>query len=453
VIAMTVGRRMSNPIAWSAADKCLLAWLLTVALTIPCGLLGTYQTRHPEMIPYVDLDFATSVALPFVWSYSALGVAMAILALLLRRRHRELRGLVYVTTSTICLGSGLTFSWMFGHFTSPMAIGLLVTIAVLGSILFDLPPMLPGLGLWLLGAVAITIAERSGLMRYAPLFVDSPVRAGRLSTAWILGWGGISLALVASLLVVAAYLISRWHRQEALLAETSQQLARANDVISRYVASQLVEEIRAGHYEEIARHDRRKLTLFFSDIKDFAALADAMEPEDLSNLLNEYLSEMAVIGQRFGATIDKFVGDAIMIFFGAPAKTDERDGALRATQMAIAMQRRMRELHAKWLSEGIEQPFVIRIGINTGQATVGAFGSPGRMDYTAIGRQVNLAARLQSACEPGGILLSHSTWVYVQDEVACAPRGEIDVKGFHLPVKVYEVTSEAIRGARLATPA
>jgi adenylate cyclase len=100
---------------------------------------------------------------------------------------------------------------------------------------------------------------------------------------------------------------------------------------------------------------------------------------------------------------------------------------------------RLAELRTKWVHEGIEEPFEVRIGINTGVASVGNFGSKGRVDYTAIGRQVNLAARLQVSCDPGKILLSHSTWSLVQDDIPCIAKGEIQMKGFHQPVKAYEV--------------
>jgi len=130
-----------------------------------------------------------------------------------------------------------------------------------------------------------------------------------------------------------------------------------------------------------------------------------------------------------------------MIFFGAPTATHDRDRALRAVRMAIEMQARLAELRTKWEHEGIEEPFQIRIGINTGVASVGNFGSKGRVDYTATGRQVNLAARLQVNCDPDKILLSHSTWSLAQDDIACIAKGEIQVKGFHQPVKVYEVTA------------
>ena len=106
-------------------------------------------------------------------------------------------------------------------------------------------------------------------------------------------------------------------------------MARANDLISRYVASQLAEQIRASNFNVLEKHHRRRLTLFFSDIKDFSEIADHVEPEELNEVLDEYLSEMTLIAERFGGTIDKFVGDAIMIFFGAPLPADDRQSALR----------------------------------------------------------------------------------------------------------------------------
>jgi len=275
-----------------------------------------------------------------------------------------------------------------------------------------------------------------------PVRSGAGVRAldwGRLSGYWLASYGTLPVAIAMAGLFLVVYVVDRWRSRETELAQTSDQLARANDLISRYVATQVAQQIRAGNYGAVDRHDRRKLTLFFSDIKGFTEIADTIEPEDLSRILNEYLSEMTGIAERYEATVDKFVGDAMMIFFGAPLATHDRDHALRAVRMGIEMLARLGELREKWLGEGIEEPFQVRIGINTGVASVGNFGSKGRVDYTAIGRQVNLAARLQVNCDPGKILISHSTWALVHDEIECLPKGEIEVKGFHHPVKVYEV--------------
>jgi hypothetical protein len=107
--------------------------------------------------------------------------------------------------------------------------------------------------------------------------------------------------------------------------------------------------------------------------------------------------------------------------------------------MAIAMQKRMRELEGLWRSSGVEQPLRCRIGVSTGYCTVGNFGSEDRMDYTIIGGGVNLASRLEHAAPPGGILISYETYAHVKDEVYCEPRGHLEVKGIAYPVAIYQV--------------
>jgi len=245
---------------------------------------------------------------------------------------------------------------------------------------------------------------------------------------------------------IGAGWIDRYRRriavQEAALREQAEAIDRAYRLISRYVPAQVASRILAGD-DTVERLDRRKLTIFFSDVVDFSELADRIEAEEFARLLNEYLSEMTAIADAHGGTIDKFMGDAIVVLFGAPVRSDDREQALAAVRMALAMQERMAELRARWLQEGIEEPFQIRIGINTGVASVGNFGSRGRMDYTAVGRQVNLAARLQAACEPGKVLISHATWALVNDEIPCVPRGAIQVKGLHHPVRVYEACGKS----------
>lgn len=334
----------------------------------------------------------------------------------------------------ICWGS-----YALGLHTNLFA-GLNVVAMAMGWALFDRRSMTTAIVLLLVALTAISLADQAGILPYAPVFVTAPFQGGKLATSWLAGFGLTTFANMIAILAVMYFIIDQWHDRDRRLQATSEQLARANDLISRYVASQLAEQIKAGRYDLVERHARRKLTLFFSDIEGFASIADRVEPEDLSAVLNEYLSEMTAIGKQHEATIDKFVGDAIMIFFGAPVATTDRDHALRAVRMAIAMQARMAALRAKWLADGFEHPFRIRIGINTGQASIGNFGSEERLDYTAIGRQVNLAARLQTNCDPDGILLSHSTWVLVKDAIPCTPRGDLQVKGFQQPVSVYAVS-------------
>jgi adenylate cyclase len=211
------------------------------------------------------------------------------------------------------------------------------------------------------------------------------------------------------------------------------------DELKRYLPPQLVDSIVKGEKHVTFENERRKLTIFFSDIKGFTETTDSMEAEELSLLLNEYLTEMTKIAHQHGGTIDKFIGDAIMIFFGAPESTTEKDQALRCVKMAIEMQNKMTDLKQKWFNSGIEYPLEIRIGINTGTATVGNFGAEDRLSYTAIGGQVNLASRLEGLCNPGGILISHSTWANVEEKIPCKVRGKVKVKGINREILVYDV--------------
>jgi adenylate cyclase len=148
---------------------------------------------------------------------------------------------------------------------------------------------------------------------------------------------------------------------------------------------------------------------------------------------------MSMVALEYGATVDKYVGDMIMIFFGDPETRGVRDDALSCVKMAIAMQRRMRELAEVWRGSGIERPLRCRIGIHTGYCTVGNFGSEDRMDYTIIGSPVNLASRLEHEAPIGGILISYETHAHVREQVYCEEHGQVRVKGFAHPIVTYKV--------------
>ncbi|MCB0218891.1 MAG: adenylate/guanylate cyclase domain-containing protein [Chrysiogenetes bacterium] len=420
--------RMGNPLEWSSVDKCLTiitVWML-IALSTPASL-----SLLPEQVgsSLFDTEFQREM-LPFTGLNISLWVILLGTGLILRGRPGPHR--VFVTLTILQWWSvEVFFAWGVGPMTSP---ALMITLgqAFVALLLFERVPALIGMGWGITLLVTLTTLSQVGVLPYAPMFSQLPYHEGRPDLAWTAGGGAVYLAAFLLFVALFHYLVTRWKERE-------QRLAGAMQLIRRYVPSQLAEQILAGGSAERGPHERRRLTVFFSDIKNFTATTDQLEAEELSRILNEYLSEMSAIADRFGGTIDKFVGDAVMIFFGAPTATDDRDHALRCVRMAIAMQERMEGLAKKWSDEGIEIPFQIRCGINTGVATVGDFGSPSRTDYTAIGNQVNLAARLESSCTPGKILISHATWALIKDEIACTQTGEIEVKGIHYPIKTYEV--------------
>jgi class 3 adenylate cyclase len=209
--------------------------------------------------------------------------------------------------------------------------------------------------------------------------------------------------------------------------------------LSKYLSPQLYKSIFSGEKNVEVASQRKKLTIFFSDIAGFTETTDLLESEELTSLLNQYLREMSSIALEYGATIDKFIGDAIMLFFGDPESRGPREDATACVKMAVAMQQRMRDLQAAWRDRGQEHVFQLRIGINTGFCTVGNFGSDDRVDYTVIGNEVNLAARLQTHADLGGILLAHETYSLVKDSVLTEETGTITVKGFPNPVRTHRV--------------
>jgi PAS domain S-box-containing protein len=232
---------------------------------------------------------------------------------------------------------------------------------------------------------------------------------------------------------------------EEKFRKEQEKVQEAYRLISKYVPSQIAETISHGQIDLVWKHHREKLTLFFSDIKNFTRITDSLEPEDMGNLLNEYLTEMNWIINRYGGTLAQLIGDGLYVIFGAPNKTSDKDHTLRCLNMAIDMQLKMKELNKEWFHSGLDEKLEIRCGINTGMATVGGYGSPERKEYTAMGMQVNLAARLESACKPGRILISHTTWALAREEFPCTPLGKIEVKGYHRPVTVYEIDPFQVR--------
>jgi PAS domain S-box-containing protein len=228
-----------------------------------------------------------------------------------------------------------------------------------------------------------------------------------------------------------------------LVNEQKQALELLSTKLSKYLSPQVYSSIFSGSQEVEIASKRKKLTVFFSDIVDFTETTDNLESEELTALLNHYLTEMSRIALEHGATIDKYVGDAILVFFGDPESRGVREDALACVRMAIAMQRRMRALQLEWRDAGLERPFALRIGVNTGYCTVGNFGSEDRMDYTIIGNEVNLASRLQAHAGPGGILISHETYALVKDSIAAEEREPIQAKGFARPVRNYLVLDRA----------
>ena len=219
--------------------------------------------------------------------------------------------------------------------------------------------------------------------------------------------------------------------------------SRAKEMIlgklSKYFSPQVYDSIFTGELDVNINTTRKNLTIFFSDIKGFTTITEKLEPETLTELITDYLTEMTNIAIDHGGTVDKYIGDAIMIFFGDPTTKGVKDDAVTCVRMAMKMKERLRSIRRKWRSFGIAEGLDIRVGIHTDVCTVGNFGSEDRLDYTVLGNGVNLASRLESAAKTNEILISENTYNIINKEIKCEYIDEISVKGRSHPVKTFQV--------------
>lgn len=269
--------------------------------------------------------------------------------------------------------------------------------------------------------------------------VTQPLSLGSIGFRYLFLYFGLAVALGV------VFIVLQWRQSRALagmnveLKEANNFLATVSLKIAKYLSPEIYKSVFSGERDVRVTAERKKLTIFFSDIVDFTATTERLQPEELTALLNEYLTEMSNIAHAHGATVDKFIGDAILAFFGDPQTLGPRDDARACLRMAVAMQDRLTQLQKKWLDQGIEEPLRVRMGINTGYCNVGNFGSDDRMDYTIIGAEANLAARLQSIAPPGRIVLSYETYAHVRDVVGVERMEPIRMKGISREVVPYIV--------------
>jgi adenylate cyclase len=239
-----------------------------------------------------------------------------------------------------------------------------------------------------------------------------------------------SLALLLTFIGITVY--------RFLFEERQRQYTRR--AFQQYVSPEVVERIMQDPQALQFGGELRNLTVLFSDIRDFTTFTEKNDPHLVVQMLREYLTEMTRIVIEEGGTLDKYIGDAVMAEFGAPIAYS--DHALRGCRAALRMASEVERLTAKWLAEG-KEPFRIGLGVNTGTMVVGNLGSEQLFDYTVIGDEVNLGARLESLNKDyqtdKHIIISDGTYEAAGDAIEVRRLGEVKVKGKTRPVVVYEL--------------
>lgn len=256
-----------------------------------------------------------------------------------------------------------------------------------------------------------------------------------------------ALNIVALLSVIVSTTLHLWRLLQIVqhyqknLAQSQQRLTSLvtmTNRLTRYLPPKVWQPILKNQNSVEIVSQRRKMTILFSDIVGFTDLSDTISPDHLANILNTYFDRMTQITLNYGATLDKFIGDGMLCYFGDEPHSNERENALMCVRMAIDMRREMAILRRQWQSQGFDGLHV-RIGINTGYCYVGNFGSRNRMTYTVIGKEANFAARLEAAAQKDQILISESTYNLVHQKYLCEAVGEIRLKGLQAMAKVWQV--------------
>jgi adenylate cyclase len=227
-------------------------------------------------------------------------------------------------------------------------------------------------------------------------------------------------------------------RLEARIEEQMAELVRTGE-LKRFLPQQVAEGLLGGELEPDQAFQRRKITALFADMVGFTDLSESLEPEELALLLNEYLREMTALAVAHGGALDNFIGDGLMVVFGAPSASAENAQALAAIQTALSMRARAGELASQVRARGLPAQLNIRIGINTGYCTVGVFGSDVMRAYKAVGFAVNIASRLQAEADPGSILCGFRTYALIEDHVQAVRREPLVVKGATRPIEAWEI--------------
>jgi class 3 adenylate cyclase len=350
------------------------------------------------------------VLLWFVIGFLALTLSLTAMGVRLRRRGQTSRLYIHAVNQTWWLSFGI-IAYLHGLPTTPLW-AIFPFLGFFCLLLFDARLTAAGA----LGALAVvygtTVAERLGLIPYAPLFRDWPVLAGRIDDAWL--WSSMiwPVALSGVTFVVFTFLLERSRRQTARIVEMSELVRQ---VFGRHVSPEIMKTLLDAPGGIETGGQRRRVTILMTDLRGFTALAERLPPEEVIAVLNAYFEVMVDVCLRYDCVIHEMIGDALVVTFGA--LTPVADHSAAAVACAIDLQNAMWRVNTANEREG-RPPLSMGIGVNTTDVVVGNVGSERRSSFQVVGSGVNMTSRIESYTVGGQVLVSQS----VLDEVgpSCA---------------------------------
>jgi class 3 adenylate cyclase/DNA-binding winged helix-turn-helix (wHTH) protein len=409
---MSVGDGLRGFIEWPISRKVVLLGSGGLVASIGAGLVNAllFSLSYPSAM---DLGLLNR----FIAVWIVAQALITALALRAARRNAEGRLEAYVFVSVQApFIAGLLY--LYGTMNTPL-VAIYPAIAILWTLLLDERIGVYGLVNLVLWIALAGWIEASGLLPFAPMLLERSIDAQN-HPAWFSAVF-FHILVLATFCVSLSILFQRTRRaQQARVQQAHDSVERANALIRRYIPAPVAERISSGEQEGYVRPERRKLTIVSVGIDHFLAAAEDLEAEDLAEVLETYLSAMVSIADQHGGIVNHVLGDGMLILFGAPEYSDDAAHAIAAVRMAEDMQARVAGMRDMWSRHGLDRPFCVRIGINTGYVSVGDFGSSERKLYSGIGLQLHVAESIQRHCPPDRILLSHSSWLLVQPAIGQA---------------------------------
>jgi class 3 adenylate cyclase len=432
ILLLRSNRVNKNPLEWSLVDRCLLV----IALFCFVGgvsnvLTTTLEILYIGRIDWIDWGFSKAY-----FQYNRI-MGMTWLVFLafgfwLRRQHPENLPFTHamiqynaVSVAFIC--------YIFGSVTHPAPFLLTVTLGTLNFLLFDLKLALP----WLVTFTGLTAvssaAVLTGVLPYGPMFASSPFGSGRISPLYYVGTILLVMTIFLLMLVLVAYIFKRWRDRERKVAEMTDLLKK---MFGRYLSTEVMNTMIENPLALEMGGERRSVTIMMTDLRGFTALSERLEPERVVQLLNGYFEVMVEEVLKYNGTINEFIGDALLVVFGAPQEMPDR--AEMAIACAIAMQNAMGRVNAENRQNGLPE-LEMGIGLNETEVVVGNIGSSKRSKYAVVGSGVNMTSRIESYTVGGQILISESVRRQAEGLLRVDAQREVLPKGAETPLKIYEI--------------